>query len=301
MDKVSKAKQVLIEDYLASRGYQPVNKGIGKYLFYKSMIRNEKVASFIVNKNKNRWKDMGLSDTKWNDVIALVMKLEEVDFIGALERLLNIKIVAQRRVEKKKNYRGIEIVHLSSLRNKALVEYLQSRKVDIDLARMYCFQALVKFPDGINPKQTHLYIAFRNDKGGYALRNHYKNSTIAKISSSPSYFTRIEGDPNKYNLFEGFVDYLTMLTKYKTHRFKNTTVVLNSLVNILYLYETLKSNEENNIFLNNDESADKYIWKSDFKSGVVSLKEQNIPYTDCRHLFGLANDINDFANGKIYI
>ena len=195
---------------------------------------------------------------------------------------------------------GIEIVNLSPLKANVLVNYLKGRNVDIDLARMYCEQATVRFPLGRNPDREYIYISFRNDKGGYELRNHYK-AKFGKRSTSPKYFTRFQGDPNTYNLFEGFIDFLSMLTKYKRQKFKNTTVVLNSLVNIAYLYETLKKNEENNLFLDNDEAADKYIWKGDKKSRIVSLKDQGIPYKDRRDLFGKNNDINDALNGEPYI
>lgn len=301
MNQVNQAKQIPIEDFLFSRGYKPVRQNTGKYLRYLSMLHNEKEASFYINKANNKWKDFGMPGTKWDDVIGLVRTIDDCSFTEALERLLNIKIVKSRRVTNEEYKPGIEIVNTSPLKASVLIEYLSSRGVDIDIARLYCTEALVRFPNSTsNPNKEHLYIAFRNDKGGYELRNQYK-SKIGKVSSSPKYFTRIEGDPEKYNLFEGFIDFLTMLTKYKVQQFKNTTVILNSLVNLLYLYETLKSNEENNVFFDNDEAADKYIWKGDPKMKIVSLKEQGIIYTDRRDMFALANDINDLANGKIYI
>jgi len=300
-DRIDKAKEVPIQEYLSERGYKPARNSSGKHLFYLSMLHDEKVPSFVVNMNKNKWKDFGMPGMKWEDIISLVMKVDGVDFLEALEILLKTKIVKSRRVHLEHEVEsGIKIVQTLPLQSKVLIDYLQGRGIDIDLARIYCSQIVVTFPGGKDPTQKHTYIGFRNDKGGYDLRNHY-NSSIKKISTSPKYFTRISGNPDKYNFFEGFIDYLTFLTKFQTQKFRNTTVVLNSLVNLVYLYETMKSNDENNIFLNNDEPADKYIYNSDDFLNIISLKDRGISFIDRRDMFKYANDINDYANGKIYI
>lgn len=299
MDKVTEAKRIPIEDYLNSIGYTPVSgKRTGKYLYYFSMFRNEKVPSFCVDRGRNRWADFGMS-VKWEDVISLVQTIENLSFPKALNRLLGEKSSYSATVIKSYSKPGIEIVDIFPLRNPKLFDYLVGRNIDVDLARIYCKEALVIFPFGKNPKKKHSYIAFRNDKGGYELRNHY-GIQMAKVSSRPKYFTRILGEENKYNFFEGFIDYLSLLGQYKREKFKNTTVVLNSLVNIVYLHQTMKENEENNLFLNNDEAADKYIFKGDPKMKIESLKDLGIHYIDHREMFKEANDINDYINGKIF-
>ena len=295
-EQIEKAKEIPIEDFLLERGYKPVRKG-GSKLYYLSMLRDEKESSFCVNMSNNKWRDFGLSG-RWDDIIGLVQEMDKCGFMQAVEKLVGTKIVKSRKVTNEPQAPGIEIENITPLKAKLLIDYLKSRGVDIDIARLYCQQAVVSFPTAKKSEQKHTYIAFRNDKGGYEFRNHYK-TRIAKVSSSPKYFTRIEAEPNRYNIFEGFIDFLSMLTKYQKQKFKNTTVVLNSLVNIRYLYETLKTNEENNIFLDNEEDADRYIWKGGH--GVESLKEQGIPYIDRREMFGIANDINDMINGRIYI
>lgn len=298
---INKAKECSIVEYLLSRGYKYIpSKSKGRYFRYYSMLHNEKVPSFFVNKSDTAWIDFGLSD-EWHDIIELVRAIEQVSFSKAIEILIEKKLPT-RKIESKDYYRepGIEIVDTFDIRNPRLINYLRGRRIEIDLAKVYCREALIRFRYGNNPEKIHSYIAFKNDKGGYELRNHY-NLDISKISSSPKYFTRIAGVEDKYNLFEGFIDYLSLLSKYQTERFKNTTVVLNSLVNITYLYETLKKNTENNIFLNNDEAADKYVYKGDKKLKIKSFKEQGIDYIDRRLMFDMYNDINDYINGKILI
>jgi len=301
MSDKKEAKEKSIVSYLSSQGYKPIKgRSIGRHHVYSSMLHTESNPSFFVDKDRNVWKDFGFSSTKWEDVITLVMRIESKTFPEAIDILLKRRHVRKEEISQEPHKPGIEIVNVVPLTSPILIEYLQDRKVDIDLARLYCEQATARFPRGKNPNKEHLYISFRNDKGGYELRNQY-TFDIKKVSSSPKYFTRFIADPNKYNLFEGFMDFLTMLTMYKRERFKNTTVVLNSLVNLLYLYETLRTNEENNLFLDNDLAAQKYIYTGDEKNKIISLKDRDIPFKDQRIMFGHAGDINDYAVGKLII
>lgn len=301
MNKKKEAKAKSIHSYLSFQGYKPIKgRSSGRFYVYSSMLHNEKHPSFFVDKERNVWRDFGFASTKWDDIITLVMRLEGKKFSEAIDILIEKEQVQKKEISLEPQGPGIEVVNIEPLASPILIGYLKERKVDIDLARVYCEQALAIFPRGQNPNKKHLYISFRNDKGGYELRNHY-NFDIKKVSTSPKYFTRFVGEPNKYNLFEGFIDFLTLLTMYKKQSFKNTTVVLNSLVNMLYLYETLRANEENNLFLDNDATARKYIYTGDKNNKIISLKEQQIPFTDQRKYFPHAGDINDYALGKLII
>jgi len=50
----NEAKQIRIEEYLHSLGYDPVRKQ-GDSLWYKSPFRNEREPSFKVNTERNLW------------------------------------------------------------------------------------------------------------------------------------------------------------------------------------------------------------------------------------------------------
>ena len=52
----NEAKQIRIEEYLHSLGYDPVRKQ-GDSLWYKSPFRNEREPSFKVNTERNLWYD----------------------------------------------------------------------------------------------------------------------------------------------------------------------------------------------------------------------------------------------------
>lgn len=56
---IEEAKNIKLEDYLHSLGYNPVKRQ-GMNLWYKSPFREETDASFKVNTEINKWFDFGL-------------------------------------------------------------------------------------------------------------------------------------------------------------------------------------------------------------------------------------------------
>ena len=54
----NEAKQIRIEEYLHSLGYNPVRRQ-GDSLWYKSPFRDEQEPSFKVNMERNLWYDFG--------------------------------------------------------------------------------------------------------------------------------------------------------------------------------------------------------------------------------------------------
>ena len=55
---IQTAKQIRIADFLHSLGYSPV-KQQGINLWYKSPLREEAEASFMINTERNQWYDFG--------------------------------------------------------------------------------------------------------------------------------------------------------------------------------------------------------------------------------------------------
>ena len=53
---MNEAKQIRIEEYLHSLGYDPVRRQGGS-LWYKSPFRDEREPSFKVNTERNQWYD----------------------------------------------------------------------------------------------------------------------------------------------------------------------------------------------------------------------------------------------------
>ena len=268
-------KRLSIVDYLGKRGYR-WTKNTDKNAFFLSPFRNESMPSFVVNKYKNTWFDFG--DNSHGDIVALVCRLENCDFNTAMDRLSDktyIPLKTEVRIGQKR--KSIEVLDVFPLKDKKLIDYMTiDRHLDFDLVNKYCSEAVYSFPNGRSPQSRYNAVAFKNDFGGYELRN-----AVMKISSDPKGYTSFEGR-EPANIFEGFINFLSCLQQLKQDHFANTTYVLNGAGIINMLAPMLKSDV--NCFTDNDNAG----------SEVINvLLSHGIKVNDCRYMYEFFNDCND--------
>lgn len=268
---INTIKQKSIISYLQDKGYKIDKRSSRNYTFFKSPFTNEKTASFAVNNRKNTFFDYssGLS----GDIIALVMLTEKINFKEAIKFLDDKKIID---IEVKQiKYAELIINDVLPLKDKWLLQYISiNRKINLEIAINICKQIHYS----VNERQ-YIAIGFENNSGGWELRNMYwKGSTSPKdITTIPKKLEKT----NILNVFEGFIDYLSALTLYKTVQFKNDTLILNSCTfkNRIPFYP------EYNMFVDNDKAG----------SEVISfLKQNNSLLNDKRELYKGYNDFNEY-------
>lgn len=281
-DRIIQARNSDITSYLASKGLKPKSKG--SYWMYISPLPNrpsrDTTASLAVSRKLNKWKDFGNDDNKWRDVIDLVREIEGCEFGRALDILLgeqksNVRIFTKDTAPDKEN---ILIVERSEVKDDDLIRYIEKRCVDVEIAKKYCKQIHVQFPNSKNGK-TYRLIGFKNNLGGYELRNGF-----FKISTRPKWFTLI-GDYGDRYVFEGFFDFLSYLTINKTNTPFGVAIILNTLTMFPNVYKYLSTEGKNNLYLDNDEAADRAIKK---------LDDVGIKYIDHRNKYAQHNDINEY-------
>ncbi len=215
-DKITihKVCQISIVDYLASVGIMPV-KTVGSQLLYR--IREENTPSCYVHPEKNVFNDFG-SDR--GSIIRLVQNLYQCDFGRAMEILLHFHHHLGLSTEEREDIAQIEmpcgyvnkkriiINKVKALENKALIQYLESRKINLELAKIYLQEAYYTIQ--FNDKQ-YFALAFKNDLGGYELRNKYfKGCNIKGVT----FISNISKEDMRafIVIFEGFMDFLSFLT-----------------------------------------------------------------------------------------
>lgn len=207
-------KKISCTDYICSLGVAKDRKSNSNFSFFKSPFRDENTASLGVNERKNTWFDYGAGFG--GDVIKLVMLCEKMDFKNAIEKLKGstfCKISISQSIEP-----TLIITDVKELTNNNLVNYLRfERKINCDLAKKYLNE--IHFE---NRGKKQYAIGFKNDKGGFELRNKF-----LKISTSPKWITTIQGTETK-NIFEGFMDFLSAITYWNCEP-KETVIVLNSV------------------------------------------------------------------------
>jgi DNA primase len=275
------AKTLSILTFLQTIGHYPIKHKTGEFLF-NSPYREDKHPSLWVNDVKGCWKDFGTGHG--GNILDLVMLIFKCDLSTALKNLETVPKVRFSSFRQSEDFKNIiEIKHLQSLQNKALIQYLQERKVNVDIAKNYVSEVYYTIKD-----KKYFALAFKNDKDGFELRNKY-----FKGSTSPKYYTTIKGNSDKLNVFEGFIDYLSCLTYFKTERLKNDTIILNSLS---FLNEILNESKAYISFLDNDNAGKEAF---DYMQSARAKKYDSIIRNASFELYPNHKDFNDFINNTI--
>lgn len=280
------AKSVPVAKYLASLGFVPEST-TSSYSYYYSPIpgRKESHPSFLVRCRDGKWNDRG-TNSEWDDVIALAMKVEECSFNEALDKLTGFEGTEAPPKERQGHKSSLVIDEVVYGFSFPLEYELKHRKVDVYTAKEYCKQAYFRFPNSrTKPYKRHMALAFKNDLGGYELRNSY-----IKVSNSPKYYTYIPGEGPDRDFFEGFMDFLSHLTYNRMKKHKNHTYVLNSLIYLPLLFDAMKEEGQNNLYLDNDSAADLHMQE---------LEAEGIAYNDMRHIYMIYNDYNDMLINNV--
>ena len=275
--------QFPIRDYLTGSGTYPA-KDNGIYGMYHSPFRKDRNASMKVDYNKNLWIDYGTGEG--GTLIDLVMRIENCTN-GSAMQLLEQKIAGtasfsfqkeKETVPKIPQQQTISIQKIDLLTNPSLLTYLNERSINIDIARLHCKEVHYS----VNGK-PYFAVGFRNDAGGYELRNKYfkgctsKDITTAKIGNTTC------------QIFEGFMDYLSFLTIKNWQQSKADVIVLNSLTNLAKVKKALTAYGSIATFLDNDEAR---------KRAVQELKSCYPNVTDQSEFYVKHKDLNEYLCSK---
>lgn len=283
-EEIQRIKRLSIVDYLSKRGYKWVRR-TEKNASFLSPFRNESHPSFVVNNYKNIWTDFG--ENTYGDIISLVMKLDNVSFNDACNSLLDKKFLPIKSVYvSKESKKSIIITKTANIFHDDLIKYLsEDRKIDMDIANLYCKESEYSFPNGRFPDHTYRAISFANDFGGRELRNEH-----IKLSTDPKGYTTIKGlmESDDCIVFEGFISFLSALTYFKTTAFKNKVYVLNGVGMLNIVLPLIKGTVY--VMSDNDKAGDKVL---------ADIKAFGLKAIDSRHYYDGYNDFNDLLTGKL--
>ena len=291
------ANDISIKDYLESLGILPV---VDKFYYgmYHSPFRQDDTPSFKVDYGVNLWCDFGTGEG--GSLIDLVMKQYGCNAYGAICRLeqgngnsfsFQGKELSERnpKDERKRTASPVEIRKIQPLQNPALMDYLRSRNIPPEMAAHHVQEMYYRIGG-----KSYFALAFKNDAGGYELRNPgYKGCT------SPKDITRIQFAGKRNDacfVFEGFMDYLSFLTI----RHKNSPtypcidwqdyIILNSTANVDKALYPLGEYEKIHCLLDNDEAGR--------KATQAIQKEYGWRVRDASHLYSGHKDLNDYLCQK---
>jgi hypothetical protein len=232
----AKANQIDLVDYLAHLGYQS-QKISGSQYWYLSPLREEKTASFKVDRSKNIWYDHGLGIG--GNLVDFATKFYHCNVSGVLQKISFFQqqkspenIVARSPFHSHQNTlfnEGAEretaikiIAAKQPIQGLVLCRYLKHRRIEKNIANKYCHEVVFAIA---GREKLYSAIGFKNNAGGYELRNEF-----FKGSSSPKYITYLDNKADKISVFEGFFDFLSHQSIHQNQEQELTNfLVLNSL------------------------------------------------------------------------
>lgn len=283
---VAAARQIDKVDYLASLGFQAM-KVRGDDYWYLSPFRNERTASFKINRKSNVWYDHGSGDG--GNIIDFGILYHRTDVRGFFELLARDYNGAYLSFQPQKptilnshtslgpdnTDSKIIVTATRPIDSPRLMHYLESRAIPVELARNICLEV-----DFQLYKKQHTAIGFPNDSGGYELRNAY-----FKGSSSPKTFRLIHNGSKAIEVFEGFFDFLSWLTIQRKDMQPGNFLILNSLSFFQKARAVMEAHQRINLWLDHG-TAGETCTKAALKSHPA--------YQDKSSLYKGFGDLNEW-------
>ena len=268
--------QISIRNVLESFSLFP-SKGNSKTAFYFAFDREEKTPSLLVNFIKNIAFDFGTG--KKYDVVSLVQGIKLCSVSEALEYLSQFDFSFNEQIcNITKDESRYEILSISEVKHNALIQYLKERRIENNI------HLLKEIHYKISDKK-YFGIGFKNDTGGYEIRNKYSKICIGRKD-----ITTIKYNSSMLRIFEGFMDYLSFIQMKKTlKKALSDYVILNSVSMIFKLKKIIENYEKIELYFDNDEAGNR---------ATNEVRQLNPYVEDNRVLYQNYKDLNDFIIGK---
>ncbi len=275
---ISEVKQLDLVDFLAFLGFHPAKVRNQDY-WYLSPLRDELNASFKVDRKLNVWYDHG--DGRGGTIIDFGMAFYKCDipiFLSKFAHELSFHgQLGQHHAPAQASHEEPKI-HIRAERPitaPALIDYLDRRGIPLELANRYCREVVYRLG-----KKDFYAIGFKNDKGGFELRN-----ALIKLSNSPKWITLIPEDSRELRVFEGSFDFLSF--KVLEKRFglpPSSYLILNSVAFLRESIPVIRQYSSVTLYLDHDatgrRATEKVIQEhpaardgNDFYKGAKDLNE----------------------------
>ncbi|HHH14309.1 MAG TPA: DNA primase [candidate division WWE3 bacterium] len=284
------AKKIDLVDVMARLGHTPT-KIQGASVWYRSPFREEKTASFKVNKDLNSWYDFGIGEG--GRIIELFQALyndqsvpHALEIIGNMHAFSVPTPAPLPKPPKQKTDKPV-ITAVREISNPALIQYLeQKRGLDPELVRLYASE--IHYNVG---NASYIAIGHANEKGGFDVRNgNFKGCLKAK---DITHFTGTE-KTGKIAVFEGLFDFLALLQMHKLKEPPHDALILNSVSLVDRACEYIEEQEFNdiNLYLDNDKAGEQAI--ETFRKNFKIVKDHSKKYLKYKDLNDLLLDKNAF-------
>jgi len=271
---------ISLEEVLLSLGHLPTKQN-EKEAWYLNPFATESQASFKLNKSLNYWYlfSEGIGGTNVDLLKKYLNKTASEILIWAEDQ--NFSSFQKQRIsdhklqDLTKNY---EILESKRIQHPALLEYLNERKVESQI------EFLKEVHYRMNDK-NYFGIGFKNDSGGYEIRNKYSKICLGKKDTST-----IKNGSDSLRIFEVFFDFLSFKDVEKfLEKEPSDHIILNSVSMIQNIKNSIGNYENIELYFDNDEAGNR---------AVEMIKNENKNAEDCRILYSDFKDLNDWIIHK---
>lgn len=284
MKDIYKLREIPIINILRKLNIEAVEKKKDQFWF-KPQWRKERTAS--AKCENNLFYDFG--EGFGGNAVDYVMKHFAIDFMQAVKWLRNEEITFSfdppKRIEatiaKKENTYCIKTVQ--PLKNKILIDYLKSRKMNIEVCKKYLFQVFYTVSN-----KDYFAVGFQNDKGHFEIRNKY-----AKLALGTKWFTWINKSNSSIIVLESWSDFISLLTLYPKYELSKDFLILNSLSMLSKTDDVLINYFEIFLALDNDTAGSKAT-----KNCLEKWNNELVKSMDVRYLFQGSKDLNEYLLTK---
>lgn len=275
---VREAKEIDLVDYLSSLGHEAV-KVRGNDYWYLSPLREEKTPSFKVNRKINKWYDHGTSQGGNLIDFAILYKHCTVgELLQGLSSHFSFHQPAIYQPKRNENKESkITIVQESNLSSTPLLHYLKQRRISLPVAEQFCREIHFQLHG-----KNYYGIGFKNDSGGFEIRNPY-----FKGSSAPKSITTLKNNSANVLAFEGFMDFLSFMgITSGDDKNKYDFVILNSVSLFEKARPFMEEHHAIRLYLDRDETG------QNCSRYALSLSSK---YHDGSDLYKGYKDLNDWV------
>ncbi|MCF2496754.1 toprim domain-containing protein [Dyadobacter chenhuakuii] len=275
---LAEIKEMDIVEYLATVGHEPVKVRRTDH-WYLSPLRNEKTASFKVNRKLNRWYDHGIG--RGGNLVDFAIEFYSCS-VGEVIKMFGNNLSLQQprlsmvNISEDNASNAVQILSIQPISARSLFRYLESRKISQTVAKEYCQQ--VQYQIG---GRQYFALGFQNDLGGYELRN-----SFSKVSSSPKSISTIKLNAQNVSVFEGFFDFLSyQALLLQTQKAPGDYVILNSISLFDRARPFMEKHRHINLYLDRDQAGRKCCEEA------MSISEK---YKDASGLYEGFKDLNEW-------
>ena len=268
---------IKLEEVLVSLGHHPTKQN-EKEAWYLNPFSRETQASFKLNKRSNVWylHSEGIGGNNIDFMMKyLKASVKEVLEWAEKQNFSSFQYQNNSNTKQKALANNYTIIEVKDIQHQALLEYLKCRKVENKI------EFLKEIHYRVNDK-NYFGIGFKNDSGGYEIRNKYSKICLGKKDVST-----VKNGSENVKIFEGFFDFLSFknIEKFLSDE-KSDYIILNSVSMVSKIKNSLEEYKNIKLYFDNDDSGNRAV--EILRNEMENVEDDRILYKDFK-------DLNDWA------